>query len=141
MLFAFSKNTSLLDKIIKWWDRGPYCHVECVLGVNADGTFTIASSAPGQGVRTLYNQSLPAADWDFVNVASVDVNQVEAWFKQHDGEDYYYLGLFGFVVRPAVGGSKSEWFCSEACLTAAFNMPQAWRYSPNAMFDIVIRMK
>jgi hypothetical protein len=141
MKFAFSKKNSLLGKIIKWWDRGPYEHVECILQENADGTYTIASSEPGVGVRTLTNQTLPASDWDIIEVASADLAAAKGWFIAHNGESYYYLGLFGFVVRPAVGGSKDEWFCSEACMTAAFNIPQSWRYSPNAMYDVLSRMK
>lgn len=141
MLFAFSKKTSILDKIIKWWDRGPYCHVECILDKAPDGSYTICSSEPGTGVRTLYGQILDPAEWDFVEVKSADVENVRGWFIQHDGESYFWRGLFGFVLRPTTGPSKKKWFCSEACLTAAFGAEQAWRFTPNAMFDIVSLMK
>jgi hypothetical protein len=141
MKFAFCKKNNLLGKIIKWWDRGPYEHVECVIAENADGTYNIASSAPGEGVRILVNQTLPADLWDLVDVPSVSASKVIEWFKEHDGEEYYYAGLFGFVIRPAVGGSKSKWFCSEACLKAAFDMDHAWRFSPNAMYEVVTRIQ
>jgi hypothetical protein len=137
MQFAFSKKKSFLGKIIMWWDRGPYEHVECILSQEPDGTYTIASSKPGVGVRTLSGQKLPNTDWDIITVPSVNLQQVKDWFKEHDGESYFWRGLFGFVIRPAIGGSKTEWFCSEACMAAAFNIDQAWRFSPNAMYEIV----
>jgi hypothetical protein len=141
MEFAFSKKTTFLDKIIKWWDRGAYCHVECILDQAPDGTYTIASSEPGVGVRTLTGQRLSPADWDFVNVPKVDAAAVKLWFDEHAGEPYFWMGLFGFVVRPAVRWSKSKWFCSEACLTAAFGIQQSWRFTPTAMYEIVTLMK
>lgn len=135
MKFAFKKGTSLLDKAIKFWDHGPYSHVECILA-EANGLYTIASSYPGVGVRTLQNQSLPTQEWDIVDVPTIDVTGVKTWFEEHAGQKYWYFGLFGFIIEPLVSLDKNKWFCSEACL-ATLKFQEPWRFSPNGMYDIV----
>lgn len=136
MKFAFYKgNSSLTDKFISSYMRGPYSHVESILAENADGTYTIASSVPGTGVRTAYNQSLPAADWDIVETQG-DLDMAVAWFKEHDGAAYDYIGLFGFVLRPVTIEERGKFWCSEACLLA-IGYKGAWREDPNSMYNVV----
>lgn len=136
MKFAFYKgNASLLDKAISFWMRGPYSHVEAILDESADGTYTIASSVPGTGVRIASGQSLPFADWDIVEGPG-DEGAARAWFEARVGKAYDYLGLFHFVVQPADIESKDKYFCSEACLLS-IGYDGAWREDPNSMYDVV----
>lgn len=136
MKFAFYKGAgTLLDSAIRWWMRGPYAHVEAILSDNGDGTYTIASSVPGIGVRIAENQSLPASDWDIVDGPG-DVDEARAWFDERNGAAYDYLGLLGFVIRPATGVDRGKYWCSEACLRA-IGFPGAWRFDPNAMYGVV----
>lgn len=132
--FAFAKNPStLLDKLICWWMNGNYFHSEVILAENADGTYTIASSVPGTGVRTAVNQSLPAADWDIVEGPG-DVTAATAWFQAHDGEAYDWLGLFGFFLRPLTLLTRKKWWCSNADLASVGMTSSAWRFDPNSMY-------
>lgn len=137
MKFAFYKgNATLLDKGIAWWMRGKYSHVEAILEESADGTYTIASSVPGTGVRVAPGQKLPAADWDIVEGPG-DTAAARAWFEARVGAPYDYIGLLGFVVRPATGDSRGKWWCSEACLES-IGFPEAWRFDPNSMHDLIV---
>jgi hypothetical protein len=131
--FAFAKNpTTLKDKFICWWMRGPYFHSEVILAENADGTYTIASSVPGIGVRTATNQQLPADEYDIIEGPG-DVNTAIAWFKAHDGEAYDWLGLLRFVMPPLTIWSNTKWWCTDADLAAVGMDCGSHRYDPNAM--------
>jgi hypothetical protein len=133
MKFAFyKKKSTLLDRIICWWERGQYSHVEAILSVNDDATFTIASSVPGTGVR-ITTCSMSCDEWDIIEGPG-DVETVRAWFANREGLPYDYRGLFGFVLRPTVGEDKGKYFCSEACATA-IGMQEPWRFDPNAFAD------
>jgi hypothetical protein len=136
MKFAFYKAPgSIFDKLIRWWMRGPYAHVEAILEDNGDGSYTIASSVPGTGVRIATNQTLPERDWDIVDGPG-DVAAARAWFEAHNGAAYDYIGLLGFVIRPVVGYVRKKFCCSRACLLS-IGFPGSWRFDPNAMYDAV----
>lgn len=136
MKFAFFKGTgTLLDKLIRFWMRGRYSHVEAVLAELGDGQYTVASSVPFVGVR-IANIALPASDWDIVE-APGDVTSVRAWFAARVGTRYDYRGLFGFVLR-RVDGEKGRYFCSEAIGTA-LGMSEPWRFDPNGLADALSR--
>ncbi|WP_017773858.1 hypothetical protein [Paraburkholderia kururiensis] len=138
MRFAFYKGRQggirgLFDWIVRAWMRGPYSHVEAVVGMNGD-LCHIASSLPGAGVRIAYNQIMSPKQWDFFDGPGDEATAL-AWFRQHDGARYNYLGLFGFLLRP-VEGEKGAYFCSEACCYAA-GISDPWRFDPNALADLV----
>lgn len=138
MKFAFKRGTSLLERSIEIWDQGKYSHTECIIEEHDDGTFDIASSRAGHGVRTLFGVTLDPTLWDIVDCPAADVVKAKAWFKAHNGEGYFYLGIIGFVIRPLIRGDRRRWFCSDACMRAAFNMHGSWRIGPNGMHDIVV---
>lgn len=132
MKLAFYKGRgTLFNRIVCWWQRGPYSHVEVVLATRTDGTYECASSVPGVGVR-IATKALPAADWDFIDYPA-DVGSVRAWFAAHAGAGYDYLGIFGFIVRP-VGGEPGRYFCAEAIATA-LGIDEPWRLDPNGFAD------
>jgi hypothetical protein len=136
MKFAFYKgNATFLDKLICWWMRGDYSHVEAILDEEEGGTYTIASSVPGTGVRIATGQSLPASDWDIVDGPG-EVAAARAWFEARVGKAYDYLGLFHFIVQPADIESKDKYFCSEACLLSV-GYDGAWREDPNSAYNVV----
>lgn len=133
MTFAFYKgNASLMDKLISLWMRGPYSHCECILKDNGDGTYVIASSKPGVGVR-ITTSTLPASDWDFLE-APADVNLVYGWFNEHAGAAYDYVGLFTFIAHPILIGQRNKFWCSEACALAA-GYVGAQREDPNSLYN------
>lgn len=138
MKLAFYKGRgTVFDRAIRWWQRGPYSHVEAVLRSNPDGTAECASSVPGTGVR-IASISLPASDWDVLEVVA-DVEAVRAWFLNHVGAGYDWLGIFGFVVRP-FRDEPGHFFCSEA-IAAALGVREPWRLDPNGLADFATAFK
>ncbi len=136
MKFAFYKAPgSFFDKLIRFWMHGPYAHVEVILEAEEGGTYTIASSVPGVGVRIASGQRLPASDWDIFDGPG-DAVAARAWFEARVGKSYDYLGLFHFIVEPAAFESKDKYFCSEACLLS-IGYEGAWREDPNSMASLI----
>lgn len=134
MRIAFYKGRgTVLDRAIRWWQRGTYSHVEAVLVDNGDGTFECASSVPWTGVR-IASIPLPHDEWDVLEIAA-DVDTVRGWFQAHAGAGYDWLGVFGFVMRP-VGTEPGRYFCSEAIATA-LGIRESWRLDPNGFADFV----
>jgi hypothetical protein len=138
MRFAFYKaKGSLFDAAIRIWEVGPYSHCEAILaGPDYDGKFTIASSVPGVGVR-ITKAYMWAADWDFIDVPLTQKQEayVAAWFRDHSGAKYDYVGIFGFIFRP-VKDEKGKYFCSEA-LGHALQIKQPWRLDPNGLYALL----
>lgn len=133
--FAFFKGKgTIIDALIRTFMRGPYAHVEAILEEYDDGTYLIASSVPGIGVRTT-RQALPASDWDIIEGPG-DVAQSKAWFVAHDGAAYDYIGLFGFVLRPVTIEERGKFWCSEAILLS-IGYKGAWREDPNSMYNVI----
>lgn len=134
MKIAFYKaRGTFVDRAIRWWQHGPYSHVEAVLAENGDGMFECASSVHGAGVR-IATIALPPEKWDVLDLPA-DVDAVRAWFVGHAGLRYDYLGILGFVIRP-VGGVPRHYFCSEAIATA-LGFAEPFRLDPNALADLV----
>ncbi len=58
--------------------------------------------------------------WSYIEV-EVDDEQwriVYSTMKKHEGKEYDFLGLFGFL-QPLPIQNKNKWFCSEICMWAA----------------------
>ena len=116
----------LYNRVVRWWSSGLYSHCELVF---SDGYSASASWMDG-GVR-LKKIDYDPVHWDFIDLPGHLEADARAWFRQHDRKPYDLLGNLGFVWRP-VHGEEGAFFCSEAC-AAALGIPEAWRYSPNAL--------
>ena len=81
MKYAFYKAPgNLADKLIRFWLRGAYSHVEAVLFDIGMDWYEVASSEMGVGVR-ITSRKMPATEWDFVDVPSIDAGKTRAWFQ------------------------------------------------------------
>lgn len=126
MRIAFYKGRHrLFDRVVQWWTRGPYSHVELLF---SDGLAASSSIRDG-GVRLKVIKFVPER-WDILPIEG-DEAAARAWFDSHLGQGYDAAGLFGFVWRPAAGETR-RWFCSEA-VAAALGMGDAWRFCPNTL--------
>lgn len=130
---AFYKgNEDWFDRLIQWWTKGNYSHVELVV----DG-FWMSSSRPDGGIRTKMIDPKPE-NWDMVEIPWADVDRAVAWFRENDGKLYDTRGLLGFAFR-VVSDQKAKYFCSEAVATA-LGFDEAWRLDPNTFAAVVKRV-
>lgn len=135
MRIAFYKSTlpgwrGIYNRLIRWWDRGPYSHVEIIF---ADGKSASSSHIDG-GVRfkdIVYNP----AKWDFFEIPDSYDPGARAWFERHIGDGYNITGAarfaIGFLTPPG-----NRWFCSEA-VAAAIGVIDPWRLTPNGLAAIL----
>jgi hypothetical protein len=115
----------IYNRLVRWWTRSQYSHVELILHFAA-----ASSSAMDGGVRFKKIDFDPAL-WDFVDLPPELAAGAEAWFNEHYGQPYDYLGNVHFVLS-AVGDDKRKWFCSEA-VAAALGMPNPERFDPGTL--------
>lgn len=135
MQIAFYKGTSaayfgLYNRLVRWWTRGPYSHVEIVF---SDG-LSASSSFQDGGVR-FKRIDYDARKWDMVALPQAEEQAVRQWFAAHVGEEYDVLGNAGFVID-ALNDGKRRWFCSEA-VAAALGIPEPWRFHPNSLASVL----
>lgn len=135
MKIAFYKdNSRLFDRLTQWWTKGKYSHCEIILsnGLSASSSFR------DNGVR-LKKIKYDSTKWDFVDVAFADESKIIEWFANNQRKPYDLLGLLGFMFRP-ICGSKSKYFCSEAC-AESLGWKESWRYDPNTFYITIKNMQ
>lgn len=116
---------TITDKLIAWWDKGLYSHVELVF---SDGI--CASSSPRDGGVRLKKIDLTPDKWDVFDIHAFDEVSARDWFERNTGSGYDYWGVFGFVLRAQQ--DKTRFFCSESVL-ASLGFKEAWRFTPNTI--------
>lgn len=134
----YKGRSRLFDRVVQWWTRGPYSHVEIVTHRSYSGAAAcISSSWLDGGVRGKWIHLRPDR-WDVFEVEG-DSQAAIAWLERHQGKPYDTLGLLGFVFRP-MKDNRRRWFCSEA-VAAILGYPEPWRFSPNDLANVLTKRK
>jgi hypothetical protein len=135
---AFYKGThvgmpGVYNRLVRWWTRSPYSHVELIFFDDGSGDVCQAASSSYMdgGVRFKWFAFDPAL-WDFVDLPDSLAVPAIQWFDAHEGQGYDLLGNLHFVFGP-VGGDKAKWFCSEA-VAAALGIPDPSRFDPGTLY-------
>lgn len=132
---AFYKGRKrLFNRLTSFWLRGPYSHVELVLGYDEAGQAICASSSMMDGGVRVKHMRLDLTHWDLVPVSG-NVDAAWEWLRRHEGAGYDYLGLLGFVAR-AIGHSPKRFVCSEA-VAEMLGIPDGWRFDPCSLYAAV----
>lgn len=133
---AFYKGQgNLFNRLIRWWDGGPYSHCELVF---SDGMSASASYRDGQKVR-MKRIEFDAGSWDFVVLPDELEAQARMFFEKTKDMKYDLLGQARFVYAPG-RGDKTGYWCSE-WIAAALSMPSPWRYGPNGLSDSLLLLQ
>jgi hypothetical protein len=133
MKAAFYKGKRrLFNRLVSWWDRGPYSHMEIVF----DDQTAASSSFMDSGVR-FKSIKFDDSRWDFIELPrelfAEDISR--DWFYNHLGLRYDFFGLIRFAID-AIPERKGKYFCSEACL-ASLGVNEAWRFTPNSAYSFL----
>jgi hypothetical protein len=134
---AFYKGThaglpGIYNRLVRWWTRSPYSHVELIFmeGPRTGRGLAFSASYMDGGVRDKAIDFDPQK-WDFVDLPHELREQAWDWFCAHEGQGYDLLGNLHFILS-AVGDDKRRWFCSEA-VAAALGMPNPERFDPGTL--------
>ena len=128
------------DKLISWWTKGPYSHVEIVIG---SGTMYSSSQYDG-GVR-IKQHKYDINKWEYIKV-DLDINILDNIFNRTKGNKYDWLGILGFILP--IQDRTNRWFCSEWCSNVLkcsgdkrFYLLEPSKISPNRLYKIVTKGK
>ena len=118
-----------VDKVIKWWTKSQYSHVEVVVG-----NTWISSSPRDGGVRSMRMESYNAEHWDIIDYPGVTSGDVFDLFRRTKGDDYDFIGILFSQVLPLGIQSKSKWYCSE--WTAKLKYKNS-KLNPQELYELV----
>lgn len=139
MQIAFYKGRKrMFSRLTSAWLRGPYSHVELILGADANGLSICASSSMMDGGVRIKHMRLDPEHWDIVPVAG-SADAAWSWLNKHEGAGYDYLGLLGFIAR-TIGHSHSRFVCSEA-VAEMLGFPDPWRFDPCSLHAAISRQQ
>ena len=147
MKLAFYKGThkdytGLFNRLVRWWCRSEYSHVELVVDYCKDGLSLCASSTGKTGVRFI-RTNLDTSEWDTVDISHMMslTEEIAAydWFAANSGKGYDYQGIFGFILR-RVKEKPNKYLCSEAVATA-LGYVEGWRFDVATLHRVVTRTR
>jgi hypothetical protein len=131
---------NLTDKVISWWTKGPYSHVEIVVGPDVNNLSMYSSSGLDDGVRLKphkYNPNL----WEYVDI-DIDFSILLKIYQITNRNKYDYLGILGFILP--LQDRENKWFCSEWVSNILkcsgdkrFYTIEPSRISPNKLYKII----
>ena len=129
-----------VDKLIRWWTRGPYSHCELVFELVDDGpSLCMSSSMRDGGVRSK-RILLDAESWDIVPVVDADIDVAWAWAAEHANEGYDCLGIIGLALKNKGMQDQNKWFCSEA-VAAMLGLKKSWKFNPSTLYYFILNGK
>ena len=129
IIFYKAKYGSFTDKLIAFFTRSKYSHVELVFSDGVCGS----SSARDGGVRlkTIDMDS----HWDIFDLPNVyDESAIRYWFYINDGDSYDWLGAISSVFRIDLT-TEDKKFCS---YTVAINLGLSPIRSPGSLYRTLV---
>jgi len=93
------------DKLIAWWTRGDYSHVELVINNNV----MISSSGRDGGVR-IKKHTYNTDQWKYISI-DIEPKYIKEFYEQTKNDKYDFLGILGFIFP--IKDRTNKWFCSE----------------------------
>lgn len=135
MKVAFHKGTLVGDRLIRWWDAGPYSHCEIVF---SDGLWASASLMDDRRVRGK-RINPTAGRWDYLDLPDHYEQPARDFFARTEGARYDLLGQVRFVLAPLRGQGDKYW-CSE-WVAEALGLREPWRYGPNGLHNVLLALQ
>ena len=121
-----------VDKVIRWWTKSQYSHVEVVVGDT-----WISSSPRDGGVRSMRMEDYNAEHWDIIDYPGVSAADVFDLFRRTKGDDYDFIGILFSEVLPLGIQSKSKWYCSEWAAKLKYKNS---KLNPQELYELVSKV-
>lgn len=130
----------LINIAIRLLDKAKYSHCEICIGHPFESAvYCYSSSGVDGGVRAK-NMKLSPDKWDITELPLVDEQSVLDLYKATVGDKYDFWGVGRFAFPFFLRESKTRWFCSEWA-GRAIGIPEPWRFSPQALYQIAASKK
>jgi len=124
-LWFYKAPGKFFDKVIRWWTKSRYSHVEIVVG----GIACAADAWSGK-VRTAPVTTFNRDNWD---VVEVELQKDAPWLLNQVGKGYDWLGILGLITLGF--DDPSRWYCSELAAAAMGLSPR--QVSPGELYSKV----
>ena len=121
-----------VDKIIRWWTKSQYSHVEVVVG-----NTWISSSPRDGGVRSMQMESHNAEHWDIIDYRGVSASDVFDLFRKTKGSKYDFIGILLSQMLPIGVHSSTRWYCSEWSAELKYDKTNL---SPQELYELVSKV-
>ena len=118
------------SRFLAWWARCDWSHAAVLWGLgqpDSDGNLRarLSEATWHHGVVTRWREWVPGM-WDVWEIDE-DALACATWWARHDGDEYDWRALFGFVWRRVKGLAHAA-ICSEAVVASATRLPDPWRW-------------
>ena len=122
-----------VDKVVRWWTKSQYSHVEVVVG-----DMWYSSSPRDGGVRSMRMEDYNAEHWDIIGYPGVSASDVFDLFRKTKGSKYDFIGILFSQVLPIGLHSSTKWYCSEWAAELKYNNTNI---SPQELYELVSNKK
>lgn len=118
MYVGFHRGTSLFDRLIQWWTRGPFSHSELIFP-NGDRHTSLPGVGTGWQPPVVMIDGAPAVRSGWV-VGQIDADDERArqWCNDHCFDRYDWSGIFFSQIFPMKSQAGSRYWCTEANVEA-----------------------
>jgi len=131
LAFYIAKNGTFFDKLIAWWTKSKYSHVELII----DGYWY--STSPRDG--TVRRKIIPiSTKWDYIEVPLKNRTKKEIleFYERTKGQKYDWINIFLCQIIPLGIQIDDRWICSEWCTYAISG--KELKISPQELYELAI---
>ena len=108
------------NKVIRWWTKSPYSHVELILP-DGDTWISISPMLTSTVSRRNINTVEDLNKWDFLSfelswrepVRDYQLKQLYNFIEETEGAKYDWLGMILSQMCPYLIKHRDRWYCSE----------------------------
>jgi len=136
------------DKLIAWWTKGPYSHVEIFIPetmerYTSSGRYGGVVKRPIKSLKGYENNDDPV--WDYIEVDLPDdaIDRIEEFYQLTKNCKYDWFTIFGFVLP--FRDKSNQYVCSEWCSNylKIMGSKEMWtknpaKLSPNGLYELYI---
>tara|TARA_R110000824_G_scaffold15086_1_gene63706 strand:- start:1284 stop:1745 length:462 start_codon:yes stop_codon:yes gene_type:complete len=103
----------LFNKIVRWWTKSPYSHVELILP--DDVTWIRIGPFSSSKLCAIKKEKWDPKNWDFISitVTSEQVETIKEFFERTKGCKYDWWGMILSHLIPFKVKQRGKWYCSE----------------------------
>ncbi|NOQ32451.1 MAG: hypothetical protein GQ570_15185 [Helicobacteraceae bacterium] len=108
-IFFYKGKGDITDKLIRWWTKSEYSHVELAIG-------DLFYSTSPRDLKVRSKRITPKFEsWDYVtiNVTNEQLEDIKLFYKETSNCKYDWLGIFFSQFIKVGVHHKDRWFCSE----------------------------
>ena len=132
------KKTSILNKLIMWFTKSKYYHVELIVNDTWISSSYTRGGFSARPLKPINEQTDTKYDYYHFEPFTMSIKQfhtVMSFVDSQEGSKYDVQGILFAQLFPLRFDSRNKWFCSEVCtkLLQLFLIPEVIDKQPSSM--------